>query len=68
MASAEVSTQLDVVAPDIVQHLPSHQFRYTTIKIAYAALCDEVHWFGFSVKIKEECMKGAISEKRAKNT
>ena len=28
MASAEVSTQLDVVAPDIVHHLSSHQFRH----------------------------------------
>ena len=28
MASAEVSTQLDVVAPDIVHHLSSRQFRH----------------------------------------
>ena len=66
MASAEVSAQIDVVAPDIMQHLSFHQFRYTTVKIAYGTLRDEVHQFGFSVKIKrrahEENPEGAISE------
>ena len=66
MASAEVSTQFDVVAPDIMLHVTSHQFSYTTIKIAYAALRDEEHRCGFSVKIKrrahEDKPEGAISD------
>ena len=45
MASVEILAQIDVVAPDIVLHLPSQQFRYATIKISYVALRDEVRFF-----------------------